>query len=279
VKAEKKKILLTGAAGRVGSLLAPLLRARFALRCCDVVSLAGESDDEILHGDLANPEFARQAVAGTEGVVHLAGLVASRVSFEDTLDANYRAVLAVLEACRKEKVQRFVFASSHHIVGLYPSDRTYDEFAIPAPDGFYGLSKAFGEAACALYAERFGISTLVIRIGNADPEVVDARRERLWISGRDLANLVDIGLTTENLRYEVVYGVSQCPNAFFKNDVAARLGYRPQDHAGDHHASTFRTSSELGPDDGAGKVGGRFAVDSLPSALDNCLRGAPASRG
>lgn len=261
---QKKNILVTGAAGRVGRLLTPLLRRQFALRLCDLAPIPHDPDDEILQGDLAGAAFARQAVTGMEGVVHLAGLVASQVSFEDTLDPNYRAVIALLEACRQEAVQRFVFASSHHIVGLYPSDRVYDEAATPAPDGFYGLSKAFGEAACALYAHRFGIRTLAIRIGNADPQVVDARRERLWISARDLANLVAIGLTAETLVYEIVYGISRCPKALFKNDAAERLGYRPQDDAADHHAPNFRQAAQLGPQDGAGKVGGVFAADPLP---------------
>jgi uronate dehydrogenase len=189
------------------------------------------------------------------------------VSFEDTLNGNYRALLAMLEACRQEKVQRFVFASSHHIVGLLPSDRMYDEAAAPVPDGFYGLSKAFGEAACALYAHRFGIATLVVRIGNADPQIVDGRRERLWVSGRDLAQLITIGFTTPGLRYEVVHGVSQCPSPIFSNDAAERLGYRPADAAGDHHAPEFRALSELTEADGAAQVGGRFAADPLPDPL------------
>jgi len=264
VPPRKKRILVTGAAGRVGRLLTPLLSRHFQLRLCDLAPIPQQSGAEILQGDLADANFARQAIAGVEGVVHLAGLVASQVSFEDTLDANYRAMLAVLESCRLEGVQRFLFASSHHILGLYPSDRVYDEFAPPAPDGFYGLSKAFGEAACALYAYRFGIKTLVIRIGNADPQVVDARRERLWISARDLANLVTLGLTANNLSYEIVYGVSKCPRALFKDDAAAKLGYQPQDDAADHHAPNFREAAELGLEDGAGKVGGVFAADPLP---------------
>jgi len=268
VNPQKQTILLTGAAGRVGKLLAPHLRQQFALRLCDIAPVAGEDGDEILQGDLADMDFARRAAADTAGVVHLAGLVASGVSFEDTLDANYRAVLALLESCRQEKVQRFVFASSHHTIGLHPSEGVLDEFAPLAPDSFYGLSKAFGEAACALYAHRFGIRTLVIRIGNADPEVVDARRERLWISGRDLAALVSIGLTAESLRYEIVYGVSNCPNALFRDDAAARLGYQPRDFASEHRAATFRDAQALGPSDGAGTVGGFFAVDPLPPALD-----------
>jgi uronate dehydrogenase len=259
----ESRILVTGAAGKVGELLTPLLRESFALRLADIRAMPDAAEDEVVQGDLADPEIALKAVAGVAGVVHLAGLVASRVSFEDTLSGNYRALLSVLEACRAREVRRFVFASSHHILGLHPSDRVYDEASPILPDGFYGLSKAFGEAACAMYALRFGIATLVIRIGNADPQVVDARRERLWISGRDLCQLVRIGLSHENLRYEIVNGVSRCPSPLFSLESAERLGYRPNDYASAHHDPHFRPLADLTAADGYGHVGGRFAADPL----------------
>jgi uronate dehydrogenase len=253
------RILLTGAAGAVGRLLTPLLQEQYDVRLTDLQPLDGA-----LQGDLSDPEFARRAVSGVDAVVHLAGLVASQVTFEDTLDPNYRAVLALLEGCRTENVCRFIFASSHHIQGLFPSGTTWTEADPLAPDGFYALSKAFGEAASAMYAHRFGIRTLVIRIGNANEQVVDGRRERLWISARDLVQLIGIGLRAENLQYEIVYGVSRCENGLFPNENAARLGYIPQDCAHQSRAPEFRALSALGPEDGPTLVGGRFAADSLP---------------
>lgn len=261
----KKRILLTGAAGRVGRLVRPLLQTKYALRVCDLRPVAaGADDEEILQGDLADPGFARRAVAGTAAVVHLAGLVAPAVSFEDTLAPNYRAVLNLLEACRQGDVRRFVFASSHHIVGLHaPGALAAD--APMAPDGFYALSKVFGEAACALYARRFGLRTLIVRIGNADPEVVDGRRERLWVSGRDLVQLICIGIEHAEVNCEIVYGTSNCPEPFFPSDEARRLGYGPQDHAAEHHAANFRPLSAMSAADGAGYVGGGFAASALPN--------------
>jgi uronate dehydrogenase len=258
------RILVTGAAGKVGQVLLPLLRHSFPLRLTDLRAIpTALPEDEVLEGDLADPEFAVRAVSGAAGVVHLAGLVASDVSFEDTLNGNYRALLSILEACRAQSVRRFIFTSSHHILGLHPAVRLYDETSPLAPDGFYGLSKAFGEAACAMYALRFGIATLVIRVGNADPRVADARRERLWISGRDLCQLVTIGLTHEALRYEIVNGVSYSPSPLFSLDSARRLGYLPEDNSCDYRATDFRTAAEMTEADSS-YAGGRFAVDSLP---------------
>lgn len=264
----RKRILLTGAAGRVGRLLRPFLSETHALRLADINPVeAIAADDEIVQGDLADPELARRAVEGVVGVVHLAGLVAPAVSFEDTLAPNYRAVLSLLEGCRHTGVDRFVFASSHHIVGLHPSGRLRDD-PHPAPDGFYGLSKAFGEAACALYAGRFGLRVLVVRIGNAHPEISDGRRERLWVSGRDLTQLVRVGLEHPAIRFEIVYGTSECPEAFFPNETARRLGYRPQDHAADHRAQGYRPFSEMTAADGVGRLGGLFAAADLPPPFE-----------
>ncbi|MDX7952566.1 NAD(P)-dependent oxidoreductase [Lichenihabitans sp. Uapishka_5] len=263
---ERPLILLTGGSGRVGRMLRPLLRQRFDLRVNDIVPVddmgAGET---ALTGDLADPIVADAAVRGVDGVVHLAGLVAPDVAFADTLAPNYTAVLNLLEACRRHDVRRFVFASSHHILGLLPSSQAYDDHATIAPDGFYALSKAFGEAACAMYAHRYGIATLVVRIGNADPEIVDGRRERMWTSAVDLARLIGLGLTAEGLTYEVSYGVSTCPDPLFPQ-TRGPLGYRPVDEASLHRSADFRELSSMGTQDGVGFVGGLFAVTDLPGS-------------
>ena len=260
----RKHILLTGAAGRVGRLVRPILQEKYSLRLCDLSPLdAAASDDEILTCDLANSTDAANAVSGVDAVVHLAGLVAPAVSFEDTLAPNYRAVLSLLEACRSAGVPRFVFASSHHVFGLHPPVAVTPETP-PAPDGFYGLSKVFAEAACALYARRFGLRTLIVRIGNADPEVVDGRRERMWVSGRDLVQLFEIGIEHPDINGDIVNGVSLCPDPLFPNPAAHRLGYRPQDRADHHRAPGFKPLEAMTPREGADWLGGPFAVAELP---------------
>lgn len=260
----RKRILLTGAAGRVGRLVRPFLQETYALRLCDLAPVAAErDDDELLAGDLAVDPTAAHAVAGVDAVVHLAGLVAPAVSFEDTLSSNYRAVLALLEACRRAGVPRFVFASSHHIFGLHAPIAVTPATPV-APDGFYALSKVFGEAACALYARRFGLRVMVVRIGNAAPAVVDGRRERMWVSGRDLAQLIALGIEHPDIEYTIVPGTSNCPDPLFPAAEAHRLGYRPLDGAAEHRAGGFRPLSAMTAAEGAHRLGGSFAVTELP---------------
>jgi uronate dehydrogenase len=260
----RKTILLTGAAGKVGRLVRPLLRETHALRLCDVAAIDDVvPGEEFVQGDLADPVFARSVVAGVDGVVHLAGLVAVDVSFEETLAPNYRAVLALLEACRAEKVGRFVFASTHHVLGLHPLGPVAPDAAL-APDGFYSLAKVFGEAACAMYAHRFGLACLAIRIGFVGTGVADGRRERLWISPRDLVQLIQLGLARTEAGSTIVYGLSDCPDPFFDNAAAQALGYRPLDRPSDFREEDFVPLAAIQPPETITHVGGRFAAQPLP---------------
>jgi uronate dehydrogenase len=134
-----QKILITGAAGRVGTAIRPFLRTDFSLRLFDRVAVPDTvGDEEVMIGDLTRPADVRAAVEGTTGVVHLACVHGLEIGFEQTLDANYRAMLYLLEETKRCGVQRFVYTSSHHVVGNHRSESFVDDNALLAPDGFYG---------------------------------------------------------------------------------------------------------------------------------------------
>ena len=101
----------------------------------------------------------------------------------------------------------------------------------PKPDSRYGVSKAFNEALSSLYADRYGMEMFCMRIGNVNREPIDRRRLAIWVSGRDMAQLVTIGIEMPNLRFEIVYGISDNKGSWFDNSNAWRLGYRPQDRS------------------------------------------------
>ncbi|KAF1020405.1 MAG: Uronate dehydrogenase [Paracidovorax wautersii] len=109
----------------------------------------------------------------------------------------------------------------------------------------------------------------MIRIGNADAQVADARRLRMWVSARDLAQLVRIGLTHPDVRHDVVYGVSDSPHPMFSNHRARALGYRPQDNAADHLAPGYLDHAAMDqPGSGRDFVGGAYAGHALTSLFD-----------
>jgi uronate dehydrogenase len=259
-------VLITGAAGRVGTAVRPLLRDRFRLRCFDLRPAADPGPGEqVIVGDLNSRRDLQAALDGVDAVLHLACVHGHGLTFEASLDVNYRAVVTLLEATRAAGVTRLVYASSHHVLGAHRR-AGFDAGTLPlAPDAFYGLGKAFGELACSMYAHRYGLRTLVVRIGNADPEVADDRTLRLWVSARDLAQLFAIGLTHPGIGFDVVYGVSECPSPLFPNPAADRLGYRPADRAVDHLAPDFTPYESMPARSGRDYVGGGYVAVNLPS--------------
>ncbi|MEM7012176.1 MAG: NAD(P)-dependent oxidoreductase, partial [Verrucomicrobiota bacterium] len=153
--------------------------------------------------------------------------------FNDVLGPNIVGTWNVFAAAKAAGVSNVVYASSHHAVGFLKRGARIDETTIPRPDSCYGLSKSFGEEIGSYFVDKFGLNVLAIRIGFVGPAPIDERRLHTWISPRDLAQLVDIGLRTPELGYEIVYGVSDNPDPFFDNSNAVRLGFLPIDRAVD----------------------------------------------
>ena len=264
--AARPTVLVTGAAGRVGSAVRPFRLERFDLVLFDrVASPTPRPGERVVVGDLAVRADVRAALAGVDAVLHLACVHGLELAFDDSLDANFRATVHVLDEARRADVRRFVYASSHHVHGAHARDGFAGDEAAFAPDAYYGLGKAFGELACALHAQRFGLEVFVARIGNADPQVADDRALRLWTSARDLAELFTIGLVHPDVRHDVVYGLSDCPEPLYRNERATTLGYRPRDRALDHLAPGFVPFEAMDERLGRGYVGGAYMVAPLPT--------------
>jgi uronate dehydrogenase len=130
------------------------------------------------------------------------------------------------------------------------------------PDSRYGLTKAFGEQVGAMFADKYGLRVLCIRIGFVEDRPIDARRLAIWSSWRDLAQLVRIGMQHPDLRYAVVYGVSDNTRSFFDNDTAFRLGYRPQDNAEDFSARVLAEAPAEDPAQVGTQVMGGWAANN-----------------
>lgn len=267
---ERPLVLVTGAAGRVGTALRPYLRHRFDLRLHDRVPAPDPREGEsVVVGDLADFASVDAATAGVDAVLHLACVHGLDLRFADSLDANFLGTMNVLDAIRRHGVPRLVYASSHHVLGLHPADAFPGDDAELAPDGVYALGKAFGEVACCAYARRYGTRTLIVRIGNADKGVGDGRVLRLWTSARDLAQLVTIGVEHPEVTCDVVYGVSECPEAFFANERARQLGYRPRDRAEENLAPGRSSPDALPPGVGGAFLGGAYAASDLAAPWED----------
>jgi uronate dehydrogenase len=229
VPAGMKKILITGAAGDVGGHLRRELAGRYALRLSDVRPVAGlAADEEFIQGDCASLRDMLRVTKDVGAVVHLGGFSVEG-SWETILRANIVGAYNVFEAAHRNGVRRMVFATSNHAVGFYDRDETIDHRVYPRPDSRYGVSKVFGEALGSLYAYKYGMEVVCVRIGNVNPRPMDKRRLSIWLSPRDLAQLVSIAIDRPGIRFEIVYGVSANRRSWYDNANAERLGYAPQD--------------------------------------------------
>ena len=226
-----KTVLITGAAGNVGSHLRRELAGRYNLRLSDIVPVKDISPGEKqARGDVAKMADMLRVTKGVDAIVHLGGFSAEG-PWESILHANIIGCYNVFEAARRNDVKRVLFASSNHAAGFYRRDVKIDHRVYPKPDSRYGVSKAFGEQIGSLYADKYGLEVFCMRIGNVNSVPPDKRRLSIWISPRDLARLVSVGIENPNINFEIVYGVSDNKRSWYDNSNARRLGYLPQDDA------------------------------------------------
>jgi len=225
-----KRVLITGAAGGIGRSLRETLRGVYPiLRLSDRVALApAREGEEVDRTELSDMAAVERMVAGVDGITHLGG-ISGENDWPVILEGNIIGIYNVFEAARRAGVQRIVFATSNHAVGFYPRSQTIDHQVPVRPDSRYGVSKAFSEALASLYSDRHGMGFLCVRIGNYGTHPIDSRRLSIWVSPRDLTQLVRIGLEHPDVRYEIVYGVSGNQRSWYDNSNAYRLGYQPED--------------------------------------------------
>ncbi|NBM15640.1 NAD(P)-dependent oxidoreductase [Streptomyces sp. GC420] len=259
-----RTVLITGAAGGVGTLMRGLLPAYgYRLRLLDLVPVEGEPD--AVTADLGDREAVREAVRGVDAIVHLGG-ISLEAPFEKILHANIVGTYNLYEAAREEGVRRVVFASSNHAVGYTPRP-VGDDPLVPAdtphrPDTRYGLSKAFGEDLAQFYWDKHGVESVSIRIGSCFVEPTSVRMLSLWLSPGDCARLLDAALRAEHVGHTVVYGSSANTRLWWDLSTARALGYEPRD---DSEQYAEKLIAEHGEPDPAspehGVLGGHFTTN------------------
>ncbi len=224
------RLLLTGAAGGLGRVLRPRLQSICTtLRISDIAELgAAEPGEELRPCDLADKAAVTQLLQGVDAVVHLGG-VSTEQAFESVLPANIIGVYNLYEAARLAGTRRIVFASSNHVTGFYKQSETITPQQPVRPDGYYGLSKAFGENLAQFYFDRYGLETVSLRIGSSFPEPRDRRMLASWLSYDDLERLVVAALTAPVVGHTVIYGMSDNRVTWWDNTSARHIGFRPED--------------------------------------------------
>ncbi|MFJ6699656.1 NAD-dependent epimerase/dehydratase family protein [Streptomyces sp. NPDC091272] len=264
-----QRILITGSAGTVGSLMRPRLRrdGRILrlLDLCDQPAAAAGEAVELIRASVTDPAATAEACAGVDAVIHLGGH-SRETSWEETLDVNINGTRTVLEAARAAGVPRVVLASSNHAVGFRRNDEA-GEGGLPAdssarPDTFYGVSKAAIEALGSLYHSRFGMDVIAVRIGSCfpSPVVLGPRGLATWLSPDDGARLFEACLAAPSPGYRVIWGVSDNTRRIYSLAEAQALGYESRDNA-ETYADQITAPAPTGP--AADHVGGPFVTAPL----------------
>lgn len=267
-----RTILLTGAAGGLGTLMRELLPQHgYELRLLDVRPI--EDAPEAIVADLNDTAALREAVRGVDGVLHLAG-ISLESTFDKILESNIKGLYHLYEAVREEAASRdgagprVVFASSNHAIGYTPRPRVEDGAplvpveTLRRPDTYYGLSKSFGEDLAQFYWDQHGVQTVSVRIGSCFKEPTDVRMMSVWMSPADGARLFHAALSAPDVGHTVVYGSSANSRVWWDLSSARALGYQPQDNSEEYAEKLLAEFGPLSDDNPAHLyMGGRFIND------------------
>ncbi|HLF75650.1 MAG TPA: NAD(P)-dependent oxidoreductase [Anaerolineales bacterium] len=240
------RLLITGVNGRIGTILRSALANTYDLYGLD---REGPFSERVLAADIAGYDPVARVVeqfSPLDCIVHLAADPRVTAGWEAVLSANIIGTRNVFEAARVFRVPRLIFASSSHVTGAYegfaPNLALHTQTEPPKisardpirPDSDYGVSKAFGETLARYYCARWGMDAICLRIGAVladDDPTRDPRHRKIWLSHRDLVQLVERSLAA-NVTFGIYYGVSNNKGAFWDiSNARSELGYAPVDDA------------------------------------------------
>lgn len=260
-----KKLVLTGAAGRLGSYLRePLSKMCDELVSTDIAADIGKLYDgeTYMMADLSSLDAMLEVLAGAEMVVHF-GAIGDEAPWDDILQSNIIGAYNVWEAAYRCGVKRVVYASSVHAVGMHKKTDTIGLDAPHRPDTYYGLAKCFSEDLASLYWDKRGIEAVCMRIFSC-AQANNARSIGTWLSYDDLIHLVERSIDSPVVGFSIVYGISNNDRAVVDNTKAGHLGYRPKDNAEVFAKEVFADTPPLDNKDLANLcIGGPFATVEL----------------
>lgn len=225
-----RRILITGAAGRLGTELRNgLAQLADELRLADRVEIPDlQSHEEGRVFDLSDEAAVMDATSDVDAIVHFGGAPLER-PWQEILDSNIRGSYHIYEGARRHGVKRVVYASSVHAIGYHPIESQIDTESPVRPDSLYGVSKCFVESLSQLYWDKFGIESACLRIFSSFPEPGDRRMLWSYLSFDDCVRLVRASLIAPHVGHTISFGMSDNAVKPVDNSKAGHLGYVPQD--------------------------------------------------
>ncbi len=234
--ATKRKVLLTGAAGRIGTFFAGHEADRYDFVLTDVRQPADAHGHPFVAADISDMEAMRRLCQGIDTVVHLAADPSTEATWESLLPRNIIGLYNVFQAAHEAQCRRVIFASSVNAVSGYPPDVQVHTTMPVRPPNLYGATKVWGEAVACFYADQRGLSSICLRFGwviSRDSKQLrpDHHLLDMVLTYEDLAKLVVASIEApDDLRFGIFHGVSN--NRWKRLDISdarAMLGYAPED--------------------------------------------------
>ncbi len=240
--AERKKLLITGAAGRLGTSLRKHLQDRydFRLLCHSRVPEDMRPNDELVISDISNFEAMVEACDGVDAIAHLAifnrwrGMTNAQLA-QLTFDVDMKGTYNIYEAARINKVKTVVFASTNHVTGMNERDGICSRPEEPVrPDSIYGAGKAFGEALGRFYVDQYSMRVFCLRIANFNGKDEPGRfyesGKSRWFSPKDISQMTWRCIEAEHLNWGIFYGISKGGELKWDlSNAKELLGFEPED--------------------------------------------------
>jgi len=242
------KVALSGSGGQIGRFLRPALLAKNV----ELRSAAGHTPLTALHpredvcsGDLRDPANVDRLLSGVDVLVHMAATSVER-PLPEVIENNLVLLHAVYEGARRHRVKRIVFASSNHAVGMHGVGDKLDINCDFRPDGFYGLSKMWGEGLARLYWDKHGIESICVRIGSALERPTEFRHLSTWFGFEDLLQFIMCCIAAPEVGFVVAWGVSDNTRSYWTPAGCERIGYHPVQNAELYAPEILRRQNPLG---------------------------------
>lgn len=265
------KVALSGAGGNMGRMLRVELRKRGV----DLRSAGGRGPleplhegEDIMHGDLRDPAVVDRLLQGVDVLIHLAGTSVER-PLPEIIENNLVGLHQVYEGARRNLVRRIVFASSNHAFGMYSVDDKLEPDAPFRPDGFYGLSKMWGEGMARMYWDKHGIEGIALRIGTCEPRPANFRHLSTWLGHEDAVDLVMRCISASDVGYLAIWAISNNTRAYWTPAGCERIGYRPRQNAEDYAAEILQQNNPLDSIAQQYQGGGFVTIDFTPKEARN----------
>ncbi|HSD36625.1 MAG TPA: NAD(P)-dependent oxidoreductase [Rhodocyclaceae bacterium] len=242
-----QRVVLTGAAGKLGGVLREPLRALArTLVLSDLCELDTplQTGEEFVACDLADHAGVARLLAGADLIVHFGG-TSQEQAFKPILQGNIIGQFNLYDNALSLGVRRIILASTNHVTGSYRADEVIDARQPMRPDSLYAVSKGYGELLASFYHDRHGIESVCLRIGTCIAKPKSARCLSAWLSHGDLIELVRCAALAPAVGYAIVYGVSNNTQSWWHGDDAERIGYHPRDSADAYREELARSR----PDD------------------------------